>query len=183
MKYLETDRLILRAWKDEDKQPFARMNADAVIMEYFPRRLGEKESDHLVDKFEKYFETYGYGPYALEDKKTGQFIGFAGLHHVEMNVPFAPAVEIAWRLDYEYWGKGYATEASQGVLKHAFTKLNLDEVVAFAGHDNERAIHVMEKIGMKRDPKGDFDYPNLPASSPLGKFVLFRIKKKDFVGK
>lgn len=179
MKYLETDRLILRDWKDEDRALFARMNADAIIMEYFPRRLNENDTNHLVDKFQEHFKKYGFGPYALESKKTGEFIGFAGLHHVEFNAPFTPAVEIAWRLDYEYWGKGYATEASQAVLDHAFSQLKLKEIVAFAVHDNERAIHVMEKIGMKRDPEGDFDYPHLHASSPLGKFVLYRIAKKS----
>jgi RimJ/RimL family protein N-acetyltransferase len=183
MNHIETERLILRDWKDEDIQPFARMNADPIIMEYFPRRLNEKDTGKLVGRFQEHFKKHGYGPYAVQNKSTGEFIGFTGLHYVEFEAPFTPAVEIAWRLDYEHWGKGYATEASLAVLNHAFTKLKLKEVVAYAVHDNERAIHIMEKVGMKRDPKGDFNYPNLPSTSPLGKFVLYRVKKKDFVGK
>lgn len=178
--HLETERLILREWKDEDRGPFARMNGDPMIMEYFPRRLDEKASDRLVNRFQKHFRQYGYGPYAVESKDSGEFMGFVGLHHVEIDVPFAPAVEIAWRLDYEYWGHGYATEASHKVLAHAFGELGLKEIVAFAVYDNSRAIHVMEKLGMKRDEKGDFKYPGLRKDHPLGQFVLYRLRKKDY---
>lgn len=178
MKYVETERLILRDWKDEDKPAFASMNADPIVMEYFPRRLTEMDSNHLVDRFGEHFKKHGYGPYAVEHKKTQTFIGFVGLHNVEMKVPFAPAVEIAWRLDYAFWGKGYASEAAQAVVDYAFKDLKLPEIVAFAVHDNARALHIMEKIGMKRDKAGDFDYPSLHKDHPLGKFVLYRFAKK-----
>ncbi len=178
MKYIETERLVLRDWKDEDVKHFAQMNADPIIMEYFPRRLSEDDTAHLVEKFREHFKKHGYGPYAVEHKQMGRFIGFVGLSQVTSDMPFAPAVEIAWRLDYEYWGKGYATEAAQAVIAHAFKELGLDEIVAYAVHDNGAAIHIMEKLGMKRDPGGDFDYPHLSKTSPLGKFVLYRITKK-----
>ncbi|MGB4106426.1 MAG: GNAT family N-acetyltransferase [Alphaproteobacteria bacterium] len=178
-KHIETERLILREWKEEDKKSFARINNDPMIMEFFPRRLTEQDSDRLIDRFQKHFETHGFGFYAVEMKKTGEFMGFAGLQNVEMDVPFTPAVEIAWRLDYEYWGKGYGTEAARAVLDHAFGKLKLKEVVAYAVHDNSRAIKLIEKIGMKRDPDGDFDYPSLAKGHPLGRFVLYRVTKKQ----
>ncbi|MGB4057227.1 MAG: GNAT family N-acetyltransferase, partial [Alphaproteobacteria bacterium] len=102
------------------------------------------------------------------------------LQTVEMKVPFAPATEIAWRLDYEYWGKGFGTEAANAVLDHGFSKAKLKEVVGFAVHDNSRALKLMEKIGMSRDVKGDFDYPGLAQDHPLGRFVLYRINKKQY---
>lgn len=179
--HIETDRLILREWTNEDKPPFARINGDPIIMEYFPRRLDEKDSNRLVERFQKHFKEHGYGPYVMQHKETGAFMGFVGLHHVEFQAAFTPAIEIAWRLDYEYWGQGYATEGAHAVLDHAFHKLGLKEVVAFTVHDNTRSIHVMEKLGMKRDPKGDFDYPALRKNHPLGHFVLYRITKKDFL--
>ncbi len=179
-KHIETERLILREWKEEDKVPFARMNNDPMIMEFFPRRLTEEENARLVDRFQSHFEKRKFGFYAVEMKKTGQFMGFTGLQTVEMDVPFKGAVEIAWRLDYEYWGAGYATEAAKAVMKHGFGKLKLKEIVAYAVHDNSRAIKLIEKLGMKRDPDGDFDYPSLPKDHPLGKFVLYRITKKQF---
>lgn len=179
-KHIETERLILREWKEDDKKVFARINNDPMIMEYFPRRLSEKDSDHLIDKFQKHFEDHEYGFYAVEMKETGEFIGFAGLQKVELDVPFKGAVEIAWRLDYGAWGQGYGSEAAAAVLDHAFNELELKEVVGYAVHDNNRAIKLMEKLGMKRDLKGDFEYPYLPEGSALGGFVLYRINSKDY---
>ncbi len=174
MIHLETPRLILREWRDEDLEPFARMNADPLIMEYMPRSLDESASNRLVSRFKKHFKKYNYGLYALELKSSGEFMGFVGLNNVEFDAAFTPAVEIAWRLDYGFWGKGYATEAAQAVLDHAFGKLLLKEIVSFTVFDNERSIHVMKKIGMLRDEAGDFDYPSLRKGHPLGRFVLYR---------
>lgn len=179
--YLETDRLILRDWKEEDLPSFARMNNDPMIMEFFPRRLTEKDSERLVERFQKHIDEHGFGLYAVESKKTKSFMGFTGLQNIEIKVPFAPAVEIAWRLDYEYWGKGYGTEAAQRVLGHGFEGLKLKEIVGYAVYDNMRAISLMEKLGMKRDTGGDFTYPNLSKDHPLGNFVLYRIAKKQFL--
>src|SRR5262245_52181567 len=102
MNYIETDRLIIRDWKDDDGKPFAQMNADPIVMEYFPRRLDEDDTRKLVGRFREHFAAHGYGPYAVQDKKSGAFIGFVGLQDVDAHLPFGPAVEIAWRLDYEF---------------------------------------------------------------------------------
>lgn len=173
--HLETDRLILREWIDEARKPFAQMNADPMVMEYMPRRLDEGASDKLVDRFSQHFKKHGYGLYVAESKDTKEFMGFVGLSNVELEVPFAPAVEIAWRLSYEFWGQGYASEAAKSVLKHGLGKLKIPEIVAFTVYDNTRSIAVIEKLGLERDPKGDFDYPRLPKGHPLAKHVLFRI--------
>ncbi len=180
MKHLETDRIILREWEEKDFEPFMRLNADPLIMEYFPRVLDEARSKHLFKHFQEHFKKHGYGLYALENKTNHEFMGFVGLNNIDFDAPFTPATEIAWRLDYGYWGKGYATEAARAVLAHAFGKLKLDEVVAHAVYDNDRAVHVMEKLGMKRDPKGDFAYPKLPKGHPLGQHLLYRLKRKDY---
>lgn len=177
---LETDRLILRIWREEDRPLFARMNADPVIMEYMPRVLPPKDSDKLVNRFERHFKKYEFGMYAVESKKTGAFMGTVGLNTVEFEAPFTPAVEIAWRLDYEYWGKGYATEAARRVLDHGFMDINLEEIVSFTVHDNTRAIHIMEKLGLKRDKNGDFHYPTLPKGHPLSSFILYRLTRKSY---
>lgn len=180
MKHIETDRIILREWQENDLKPFTKLNADPLIMEYFPRVLEESGSKRLFKHFQEHFKKHGYGLYALENKTSHEFMGFVGLNKIEFDAPFTPATEIAWRLDYEYWGKGYATEAARAVLNHAFKTLKLDEIVAYCVYDNDRAIHVMEKLGMKRDPKGDFDYPKLPKGHPLGQHILYRLKKKDY---
>ena len=172
--HLETERLILREWQDEDRAAFARMNADPVVMQYLPRSLDEKASNKLVDRFQKHFKKHDYGLYAVELKETGQFGGFVGLNTVEFKEHFTPATEIAWRLDYELWGQGYGSEAAKAVTAHGLKKLKLPEIVSFTVHDNARSIHLMEKIGLKRDEDGDFDYPTLRKGHPLGRFVLYR---------
>lgn len=180
LTHIETERLILREWQASDHAPFARINADPLIMEYFPRLLDETDTEKLIERFQKHFKKYGYGFYAVELKQTHEFIGFVGINHVGNDMPFAPAVEIAWRLDYEYWGQGYATEAALAVLKRAFIDIGLKEVVAYSVFDNTRATHVIEKLGMKRDLKADFSYPKLPDDHPMSRHVLYRLKAKDF---
>ena len=110
---LETERLILRDWKEGDRPHFARINADPLIMEYMPRVLPPEDSDKLIARFEKHFKKHGFGMYAVECKDSEKFVGTVGLNMVAFKAHFTPAVEIAWRLDYGFWGKGYATEAAR----------------------------------------------------------------------
>lgn len=180
--HLETERITLREWLPQDVAAFARMNSDPLIMEYFPRVLNEETTVRLINRFQEHFDKYGFGMYALEHKETKSFMGFAGISHVRDLFPFAPAVEMAWRLEYEYWGKGFATEAARAIISYAFNNLELKELVAFSVYDNARAIHMMEKLGLKHDKKGDFDYPKLPSGHPLGCHVLYRLKAKDYKG-
>lgn len=172
--HIKTERLALREWQDDDREPFARMNGDPLVMQYLPRSLDEGASNKLVDRFQAHFKKHGYGLYAVEVVETGQFAGFVGLNNVTFKAPFVPATEIAWRLDYEFWGKGYGSEAAEAVIAHGLSTLSLKEIVSFTVHDNTRSIHLMEKIGLKRDEDGDFDYPTLRKGHPLGSFVLYR---------
>lgn len=167
----------MRRWKDEDRAPFARMNGDPMIMEFLPRPLTEDDSNKLVDRFIKHYDKHGYGLYALERKEDEAFMGFTGLQRVPFRADFTPATEIAWRLDYEFWGKGYASEAAAAVLEHGFDQQGLDEIVAFTVFDNKRSLGLMEKIGMKKVKGGAFDYPTLPKDHPLGSFVLYSANK------
>lgn len=176
--HIETERLNLREWREEDLAPFARMNADPVVMQYLPRSLDERASGRLMKRFQQHFDVHDYGLYVLEVRETGQFAGFTGLDVVKFDAHFTsakkPATEIAWRLDYEFWGQGYGSEAAQAVLEHGQKKLKLKDIVSFTVNDNARSIHLMKKIGLKRDVDGDFDYPSLRAGHPLGQFVLYR---------
>lgn len=175
--YIETTRLNLRDWRESDLTDFARMNADPLVMQYLPRVLDEASSKRHLKEFQQHFKKHGFGLYVVEVKETGDFAGFVGVQHVDFKAEFAPAVELAWRLDYEFWGKGYASEAAKGVIEHAFSQLDLSELVAFTVNDNDRTIALMEKVGMRRDEAGDFDFPALKKGHPLGRFVLYRIQK------
>jgi len=179
--YIETERLILRDWKKADLEEFIRINSDSMVMEYMPRILKPDDSKRLMKKFHEHIQKNGYGMFAVEIKETGEFIGTVGICQVRFDAPFTPAVEIAWRLNYESWGKGYATEAARAVMDYGFNEMDLDEIVAFTIHDNTPGIHVMEKLGMTRDKKGDFIYPRLKKEHPLALHCLFRINRAQYL--
>lgn len=173
---LETPRLWLRPWKDSDLEPFARLNADSRVMEFFPKTLSREESDALVAEIRARFDDCGYCFWAAELKATGAFIGFIGISRVTFQTHFTPCTEIGWRLDPAYWGQGFATEGARAALDFAFGTLHLPEVVAFTVPANLRSRAVMERLGMRRDPAEDFEHPNLPEGHPLRSHVLYRLK-------
>lgn len=174
---IETERLTLRQWMEEDKAPFAALNACPETMKHFPRTFSKEESDAFVEKTIKIIDDKGYGLFAVENFDTEEFLGFVGLNEPTFDAPFTPCVEIGWRLHKDHWGKGFATEAAKAVLALAFERLNIPEIVSFTSPLNEASIKVMEKIGMTRDESSDFDHPNVEDGSPLKKHVLYRIKK------
>ena len=172
---LTTDRMILRRWRDADREPFQALNADPRVMEFFPSKLSPEESDQAIVWIEKHFETHGFSIYAAELTETKTFIGFVGISVPMFDAPFMPAVEIGWRLACDYWGRGLATEAARAVVRHAFQTLKLPSLVSFTVPANLRSRRVMEKIGMFHDPAGDFDHPRLPHGHPLRRHVLYRL--------
>jgi RimJ/RimL family protein N-acetyltransferase len=180
---IQTERLILRQWHEEDLEPFAALNADPRVMEYFPATLSQQESDQMMKRMQTKIEERGWGWWAVSLVKNGNFIGFIGMNNVDpatFPAHFAPAVEVGWRLACPYWGKGYATEGALVCLKYGFETLNLEEVVSFTAAQNMRSRAVMERIGMLRDPKDDFDHPKLPEGHRLRRQVLYRLKAKKW---
>lgn len=171
---LRTGRLLLRRWRPEDREVFSAINADPRVMEYLPARLTREESDALADRIEAHFAEKGFGLWAVEVVGGPRFIGGVGLLTVSFEAQFTPNVEIGWRLAADQWGNGYATEAATAALEYGFGCLGLDEVVSFTVPANIRSRAVMERIGMMRDPAGDFDHPSLPGDSPLRRHVLYR---------
>jgi RimJ/RimL family protein N-acetyltransferase len=178
---LTTERLILRQWRDSDREPFRRMNADAAVMEFMPKRLTAEESDGLADRIQKRLEERGFGLFAAELRETGSFIGFVGLSAPAFEAHFTPCLEIGWRLAREFWGSGYATEGANAVLRLAFMSLELSEVVSFTAALNVRSRGVMERLGMVRNTKDDFDHPMLSATDPLRPHVLYRLARADWM--
>ncbi|MDA0782477.1 MAG: GNAT family N-acetyltransferase [Proteobacteria bacterium] len=175
---LKTERLILRNWKEEDLEPFAALNACEYVCEFLPKILSKEESNSLAKKIITHFEQHGFGLFAVERKDTGEFIGFAGLSIPGFDAHFTPATEIGWRLAYEHWGFGFATEAAIVVRDSAFDELDLKELVSFTTKNNKASRRVMEKIGMTHDEADDFDHPNLKDGHPLKPHVLYRESRK-----
>lgn len=178
LEMLETDRLLLRRWKPADREPFAEMNADPRVMEFFPKCLTREESDGFVDRTETHFDNHGFGLFAAELKEGTKFIGFIGLHVATFHAHFTPCVEIGWRLGLPYWNLGLATEGSREVIRHAFESLGLDALVSFTAPQNIASRRVMEKLGMIHDPAEDFDHPRLPQGHRLRRHVLYRLRNR-----
>ena len=181
IKEIHTNRLLLRQWKKEDYLPFAQMNSDPRVMEFFPSVLKKEESDALADRIIDLIQKNGWGLWALSCPKKHEFMGFVGLMEVTFDAPFTPAIEIGWRLAAEQWGKGYATEAALAVLDFAFSELQLEEIVSLTAEVNERSIKVMEKVAMHRNPEDDFNHIKLPKGHVLERHVLYRLSKQQFM--
>lgn len=177
MIYIETARLHLRCWRDDDLAPFASLNADATVMEYFPATLSREQSNAMAVRVRDALEHNRWGLYAVEIKDSGDFIGFVGFALAEFAADFTPATEIGWRLSAASWGLGYATEAAIACLEHGFTSLGFTDLVSFTARNNKRSIAVMERIGMKRSPYEDFGHPSIPMGHALRPHALYRIAK------
>jgi RimJ/RimL family protein N-acetyltransferase len=179
---LSNGRVCLRRWRDEDREAFAAMNCDARVMEFFRSCLSRVESDAMVDRIEKHFGEHGFGLWAVEVPGVAPFVGFAGLDVARFSAHFTPCVEVGWRLAFAHWGHGYATEAARLALGYAFGPLALSDVVSFTSAANSRSRAVMERLGMRRDPAEDFDYPSLPEGHPLRRHVLYRLGSSSYFG-
>lgn len=171
---LETERLRLRQWRASDREPFAILNADPRVMEFFPSLLIKAESDAMADRCESLIQARGWGFWAAELKTTGEFIGFVGLHIPSAQLPFSPCVEIGWRLAYAQWKKGLASEAAREAIRFGFQALGLGEIVSFTTVDNRRSRAVMERLGMRES--GVFEHPQLPEGSSLRLHSLYRLQ-------
>ena len=178
---LRTDRLVLRGWRPDDREPYAALNADPEVMEHFPRVLDRATSDTEADRLASDLERDGWGLWAVALAADDRFIGFTGLDVVDFPARFTPATEIGWRFTREAWGHGYATEAARVVLEFAFENLGLDEVVSFTATTNDRSQRVMERLGMHHDPADDFDHPRLSEGHRLRRHVLYRMTAAEWL--
>lgn len=174
MDEIETERLVLRRWRDADRDPFAALNVDPEVMRYMLATQSREHSDAFIDRIEAYFEQCGYGLWAVERKDTAEFIGYVGLWAVPAEVHFAPALEIGYRLARAHWKQGFATEAAIAVRDCAFGPLKHTNVLSFTAEMNVPSRAVMERIGLRRDLDGDFDHPRVPLGHPLRPSVLYR---------
>lgn len=176
---VRTERLLLRAFREEDLAPFAAMNADPRVAEHLPATLTRDESDALASRIREHWAERGFGLWAAELVGEAPFIGFVGLSVPTFDAHFTPCVEVAWRLAAERWGLGLATEGARAALDFGFTSLGLSEIVSFTVPGNARSRRVMEKIGMRQDLAGDFEHPRLPVGHPLRRHVLYRVRRED----
>ncbi len=175
---LETERLILRPRTEQDREAFAVMNADPMVMAHFPKVLDRAESDALLARLMDRWRVEGIAFGGAERRSDGALVGMVGLARVLFPGPVEGAVEIGWRLAREHWGRGYATEAAQTWLAQGFNVMRLREVVSFSVPENRASHAVMERLGMARDPLRDFLHPNLPEGHPLRAHMVWSIGRE-----
>jgi RimJ/RimL family protein N-acetyltransferase len=178
---LETSRLTLRRWQEADRMPFAQMNADPVVMNYFAAPMTREQSDEAIDRYLAAFDREGFSFFAAVERGRGDLIGTIGLQIMRDAVPNLPqpAVEIGWRLTQSAQGKGLATEGARTIVDFAFNQLGLNEVVAITALPNRASRHVMEKLGMTHRPELDFDHPRVPAGHQYQRHTLYSLRSED----
>ena len=170
---IETARLILRPWRDADREPFWAMACDPRVMEHLPK-LTRADSDAAVDRMMALQDAHGHVFWALERKAERDFVGFCGI--LPPRFPIFEH-EIGWRLAHHAWGQGYAREAAEASLAWAWANLSVPAIMAITNLANTRSWGLMERLGMIRCPNEDFDHPEVPEGDPLRPHILYRIQR------
>lgn len=176
-------RIRLRRWRPEDLDGLAAMHADPEVMRHLMPLDGRAGSDAAGARIQRHFDTYGFGLWVIEVPGVSAFIGYTGLVHVPYEAAFTPAVEIGWRIQRAYWGRGYVSEAARLSLQDGFGRIGLHDVIALTVPANVRSQAVMTRLGMRHDPAEDFDHPLVPAGHPLRRHVLYRLDRADFLAR
>ncbi len=172
---ISTPRLVLRKWQVSDIEPFAQMNSDATVMKYFPSILSRAQTIAMIDRINNHFEKNNFGLYAVEEKKSGVFMGFTGFAIPSFESFFTPCVEIGWRYRKEYWHQGFATEAASACLQYGFNMLEFEKIYSFTAAINQPSENLMKRIGMIK--AGTFKHPKIDTHDILCRHVLYRIDK------
>lgn len=172
--YLFTSsRLGFRTWIDDDIQPMTLLNSDKEVMEFFPFLPSKKQTIEFIRRMQNQFLEHGFCYFAVDHLATNRFIGFIGFSMQNFDSDFTPCVDIGWRINKNYWGKGLATEGALESIKYANKHLQLNRIYSMASKTNAKSIKVMEKIGMTYIK--DFEHPKLRGNPGLKKCVLFAI--------
>jgi RimJ/RimL family protein N-acetyltransferase len=170
---ITTERLILRRWRPDDREPYAAMMTDPEVSYWLGSAPARDAALASIDRLDAELGANGYGLFAVERRSDAAFVGAAELMAVNPRLPVAPGHEIGWRLARPAWGHGYASEAARALLAFGFGDLALAEILAFTAETNARSRAVMERIGMRRDAARDFDHPALAADHPLRRHVVY----------
>lgn len=167
-----TERTGLRAWRDDDFEPFVELNADPQVMRHFPAPQSREQSRAFFDRLRASFAERGFTYFALDRLDTGEWIGFVGLLRQDFEASFTPCIDIGWRLRPGAWGHGFAAEAARACLALAFKRFRLDAVHAIAPLANTPSLRVMQRIGLRWVE--DFDHPRLLADERLRRCAHYR---------
>jgi RimJ/RimL family protein N-acetyltransferase len=169
---IETERLILRTWRDADREPYADIMVHAEVGKWLGGPFSREQAYERVARFTANLADAGLGRLAIERKSDGRLIGHCGLAHTPDTPPIPVGIEIGWALAPDAWGAGYAVEAARAVIADGFAR-DIAEILAFTGATNLRSQAVMRRLGMVPADERDFDHPALAPDHPLRRHIVY----------
>lgn len=173
---IETERLMLRPWQDSDIAPFYAMGRDAEVMRYIGPELSIADAETFAARQKRLLEKTGSCFWVVEQRSDAAFLGFCGIKPGAEGTPIHAQPEIGWRLARHAWGQGYAREAASACIANAWHR-GVNHIVAITVPANERSWGLMERLGMRRLPDGNFDHRAVPVGSPLRRHLTYRIDR------
>jgi RimJ/RimL family protein N-acetyltransferase len=177
---VETPRLRLRQWCEEDRALIRAMGADARVMRYFASTQNDAQSDEFFERMRTRIDEHGFGFWAAELRTTGETIGIIGLMYSRFVLPFPQTEpEIGWRLHPDFWGKGYATEGAKAALDFGFVTLGKPRLWAVTAVQNLPSRAVMERVGM-HNANLDFDHPAVATDSHVLRHCAYCITREQY---
>lgn len=174
---IQTQRLLLRQWREADRVAFRSMSADADVMKFLGGVRSAEEADVQIDARATTLAIHGFGKWAVEELASGEFVGTVGLDFALFEATFTPAIEMGWRLTRPHWGRGFALEAATAALDYGFDELDLREIVAFTSVGNHASRKIMERLGMEPRLGEEFDGPSRDPDDEHRRKVLYSITR------
>ncbi|QTD55078.1 GNAT family N-acetyltransferase [Parasphingorhabdus cellanae] len=176
---IETERLRLRNWRDEDIEPFMTYLNTPKVTRWLGGVQSREKFLEAVERIRGYDRDFGHTFWIVERKSDDALLGFCGLKRVNAPQPkLTGAFEIGWRLREDVWGQGYAREAATAAMSAAFTRHKAPFVVALTVSGNESSLGLMKRLGMIHRPELDFHDPNY--GEELNPTIVYRIEAKDW---
>lgn len=171
---IETERLVLRDWREEDIAPFIRHTNTPAVMRWLG---GVKPPAELAASIRarsmRWQAERGFTFWVVERKQDGALLGFCGIKIADdAGSPVEGLHEVGWRLREDAWGQGYAREAATASLDFAFRRLGADRVVALTVEGNAASWGLMKRLGMERRPDLDYAGPDWAA----GKVIVYEME-------
>jgi RimJ/RimL family protein N-acetyltransferase len=141
---LETERLVMRMWRESDFDEYAELCADPEVMRFLGGKVFDRtEAWRQMASMIGHWYLRGYGIWAVEEKESGRLAGRIGC----INPEGWPGFEVGWTLRREFWGKGYATEAARRALEYGFHDLDRPHIISLIHPENRASIRVAERLG------------------------------------
>ena len=179
---LQTERLVLRSWREEDRAPFAAMSCDPEVMLHLGGTMDQAASNAIIDRLRAEDEKHGHSFWAIERRDDSLLLGLCGLRRGgHAGTPVVDELEIGWRLARHAWGEGYAREAAEATLKWGWLHTVDARIAAWTVMANTPSWGLMLRLGMTHRPELDFDHPRFSQEHPLCRHVVYTIDRPKAV--